>query len=849
MNQQQDATARYAAALRALHQAAGKPTGAILKRQAAAQQPALKLSETSWSDWLNGKNVPSNAQLAQWVITYLAARTRTTAPDYVPTPPAAWEALRQQALTERRRGTGAGGRPHALRPARPTPLTDDATPASHGLEGLIHVHQGLPRHMGVHKPIDVPGATTDLPAYISRDIDIGPRSVRTLIRAAADSGQGGMVLLVGGSSAGKTRCAYEAITAEVPDWWLLHPDSADHIAKAAAARPARLVVWLDELQRYLPALTAATARRLMSSGAVLVGTLWPDRYTAYTTRPAGGQPDPYALERELVGLAEVIDVADNFTSAERARAQKIAESGDARITLALKSTDYGLTQVIAAAPQLIQRWRNAAAAEAGPYAAAVLNAAIDATRLGVRSPLTTDLLRAAAPGYCTLRQRATAPSNWFEVALAYATTTLNGAASALAPTAPPGPIDQMGQIHGYLVADYLQQQAGAERRWAIAPGSLWRALTTHLTDADDQRLAADAAMSRLLYCFAEPLFAAAADSGRELAGAENILHRLYAQQQLALLLHKQVDTDRLQARSDAGDLHAREQLALLLREQGDADRLRARSDAGDLYARDQLAELLREQGDADRLQARSDAGDLYARDQLAELLREQGDLDRLQALADADANTNDWHAYEQLVMLLHERGDLDRLQALADAGDRYALDHLAELLSERDDLNGLQALADAKADDWVVRTYLDALLHKRNYFARLQAVAETNSDAGHRVSSRQLAELLRKQGDLDQLQALADENANDWMVRHQLAALLRERGNLDDLQALADAGDRQARDQLVELLWERGDADELRVRALAGDTSAARHLVDALRKSGRAEEAERVRRFGLPAPE
>ena len=35
--------------------------------------------------------------------------------------------------------------------------------------------------------------------------------------------RGGFVLLVGGSSVGKTRCAVEAVKALLPDWWLVHP--------------------------------------------------------------------------------------------------------------------------------------------------------------------------------------------------------------------------------------------------------------------------------------------------------------------------------------------------------------------------------------------------------------------------------------------------------------------------------------------------------------------------------------------------------------------------------------------------------------------------------------------------
>ena len=59
------------------------------------------------------------------------------------------------------------------------------------------------------------------------------------------------MLLVGGSSVGKTRCAAEAVKAVLPDWQLVHPAGPAEVAALAAGPIPRTVVWLDELQRYL----------------------------------------------------------------------------------------------------------------------------------------------------------------------------------------------------------------------------------------------------------------------------------------------------------------------------------------------------------------------------------------------------------------------------------------------------------------------------------------------------------------------------------------------------------------------------------------------------------------------
>ncbi len=138
----------------------------------------------------------------------------------------------------------------------------------------------------------------------------------------------------------------------------------------------------------------------------------------------------------------------------------------------------------------------------------MLTAALDAARLGARAPLSADLLRAAASGYCTSQQQAEAPDNWFEQALAYATTKLYGAAAALTPAGA-----GMGKVAGYTVADYLIQHASRERRYARLPASTWDAVLSYIRDPDDATRLAGSARDRLLYRYAIPLYRYAADAG------------------------------------------------------------------------------------------------------------------------------------------------------------------------------------------------------------------------------------------------------------------------------------------------------------------------------------------------
>ena len=482
--------------------------------------------------------------------------------------------------------------------------------------------------------------------------------------------------------------------------------------------------------------------------AVIIGTLWPEFYTAYTSLPARDGLDPHAREREVLELADVVRIGPEFSPAEQGRARSAA-ARDPRLRVALESAGYGLTQTLAAAPQLVARWEDAQTAS--PYAWAVLTAALDAARLGARAPLSADFLRAAAPGYCTSQQQAEAPGNWFEQALAYATGKLHGAVAALS-LAGAG----MGRVAGYTVADYLIQTASRERRAARVPASTWDAALRYIRDPADTARIADSAKGRLLYCYAIPLYRHAADADDAVAAFK-----------LDELLGRRGDLEELRARADAGDGTATQRLDELLAQRGDLEELRARADARDVFAALELAALLAQRGDLEELRARADAGDRAAAWRLDELLAGRGDLDRAAQIPRAEADASDRDAARRLVDQLAEQGDLDELRARANAGDRAAASRLAAVLAEQGDLDELRARA----------------------------------NAGDEAAATMLAALLAEQGDLEELDKLRDRaNAGDEAAATMLAALLAEQGDLDELRARANAGDEAAATELAALL-------------------------------------------------
>jgi hypothetical protein len=69
---------------------------------------------------------------------------------------------------------------------------------------------------------------------------------------------------------------------------------------------------------------------------VIIGTLWPDLYAAYTMLPDPAGADPHAREREVVDLADVVRIGPEFSPAEQERA-RAAAARDPRLKMALEA--------------------------------------------------------------------------------------------------------------------------------------------------------------------------------------------------------------------------------------------------------------------------------------------------------------------------------------------------------------------------------------------------------------------------------------------------------------------------------------------------------------------------------
>ena len=160
-----------------------------------------------------------------------------------------------------------------------------------------------PRELGIHSAI--PTAATTIFRPMSNAISIsncGPCWPPKL------PDRGNFVVMVGGSSAGKTRSLYEAIYELVPDWALALPARRPNCSACKYDPPHATVFWLDELQQYLgtrPALTFECVRRCCGTA-----TSWSGR-SGPTSTPDG--PPAATTSTSLVKSAFAIPVRRRST--------------------------------------------------------------------------------------------------------------------------------------------------------------------------------------------------------------------------------------------------------------------------------------------------------------------------------------------------------------------------------------------------------------------------------------------------------------------------------------------------------------------------------------------------------
>ncbi|MFG2088922.1 MULTISPECIES: tetratricopeptide repeat protein [unclassified Spirillospora] len=421
-------------------------------------------------------------------------------------------------MTRRRRGkdrpppAGETGTEVAGHLVRLEKIKGDATvifEASPGSPPPVPPGQPVSRHdpfdLEVHRAIvvepdrDVP----PLPRYVPRPHD---EVLRDRVRAAS-AGRSTTAMLVGESSTGKTRAAWEAVQ-ELPEpWTLWHPTDPDRLLGGLDAVAPHTVIWLNDAQNLL--LTpgdglgekaAAGLRTLVRDpdrGPVLIlGTIWPEPWYRLTTPAVTADgSDPHAQARALLRGGD-ISVPAVFSERDL-QALRLFAREDARLAeAAARAADGRVPQFLAGAPALLERYRNAP-----PPVRALIDAAIDARRLGHGVDLPRALLAHAAAGYLSDAQRDGLPEDWADAAFGHASTPLHGIRGPLSRVSSPA-----DGVETFRLADYLEQTGLGTRHALLPPARLWEAIIDH-AEPGELAWVADAARNRGLLELAVRLYA------------------------------------------------------------------------------------------------------------------------------------------------------------------------------------------------------------------------------------------------------------------------------------------------------------------------------------------------------
>lgn len=323
-----------------------------------------------------------------------------------------------------------------------------------------------PVTVGVHpaETVEQDGAIDRVPTYVTRDME--PHLHAALRR-------GGFVLLVGESTAGKTRAAFEAIRLLRPDHYFVAPAAREAVEVLLDGWEAvdRCVVWLDDLERFLGlgGLTISTLQRLLLADrhVLVLATMRSHEYDRFRDRAeneaSGAAQEAWRQGRAVLRQAQVVHVERRWTHTERERARV---AGDPRLVRALAGDErFGVAELLAAGPELVEVWQHAWTPGHHPRGAALVAAGVDARRAGYHRPLPVDVLRHLHEDYLSRRGGVELRPEPFAEALRWAVT----------PTVPAGANSLLlgDTEHGCLAFDYL---IDLPTREAI-PESVWAAVT------------------------------------------------------------------------------------------------------------------------------------------------------------------------------------------------------------------------------------------------------------------------------------------------------------------------------------------------------------------------------------
>lgn len=330
----------------------------------------------------------------------------------------------------------------------------------------------------------------DVTPYVRRDSDAQLR--RYLLQA---SEHGGVVLVLGDSTAGKTRTAHQSLQENLPEWKIATPRSSADLARLAhVVKKCRFpcVIWLDEFQSFL-GLNGLEPGLLAEFEHLCVPIVATMRTADYDSLVPSGQDTEFrdsvspwqaGVGAQVLRSCRLVELQRIWSESELARAR---ECDDERVVeAARRHSDFGVAEYIAAGPLLWREWRHAWRAggelsNGHPRGAALVAAAIDLARVGISCSSET-LLAQVHEYYLMSAGGPVLRPEPLHIAMAWCAKVRLGVSSLLVP-------DRNGTWKPFhYLLDKCQQGVGN----STIPDFLWEAALENADDEDRYRIGVNA---------------------------------------------------------------------------------------------------------------------------------------------------------------------------------------------------------------------------------------------------------------------------------------------------------------------------------------------------------------------
>ena len=507
---QEAARERFFARLRVLYQAAGEPNLSLVAGRASPQKI---------SAWMNETVPRKYEEFSPLLIELIKRAKRRNSPELQP------------GLYSFRMWHDLWNGARQAKSGRRNSIAEDADAASEAAfnDGTstkfpLTAERWDAVPLGVHRamdddptlPVDATNRLVDRSdepvPYVMRQHDWEMREILEQIAARRTRK---LIVALGRPYTGKTRTCYEAVHATPIRGWPLHrAESAEEILEFLEADlPTECVLWLGDLaflfeghvgEQAALALVRLLASPMSPTAISVIGEMARDDWLAVTRQrrqhlgPSGTANESRSACDLLARLALKVNVPDDFSDASEAELVELdnAASRDRRLAVARDSSGPSrrVVQALAGGPWLREYYLTMLR----PFEKAIWTAAMDAHRIGFRSPFTPQMLEEAASGYLA---PASPDALDFDAALSAAREESYGVCALEPVRAASG----YGQFDSFRLHGYLAQHAvSARRREPVAP-STWLACIKYAKDDADMARLARSAQVRGMRSFVQQL--------------------------------------------------------------------------------------------------------------------------------------------------------------------------------------------------------------------------------------------------------------------------------------------------------------------------------------------------------